>query len=273
MTAVLDLPTELLFAVLSVLGAIDLQSLIVAQGTCRSLRDIAQDILRSDTVQRNQWANVPDCPPRIHPLLETNFSCLFNTARCFTPAEKQKLIYLTLAGDYLRPFRRLPWARNDVSRDTYLRPEASWRTLSITAGQLPITHLDVVKNFSAGSDDFVEYYQTELPATGLNMGHLYDVLLSRDATFGRYTGSWELLLGRRLRSFDVLHEYECFITSDEDLVISNSESRQAAILFVRGSAECDDLQAGELGKEDWRPTPLGKCCPRLLPWQGPKLER
>lgn len=196
--------------------------------------------------------------------------------------------FLSLSGDVTRPFRRLPWAAaptcgngNDGSivpvRDAYLRPGASWRGLSVTfARGPPITRLEVVKSYS--SEDFnedgrdhVQHLLVDLSTSGgfLTMGLLYDLLLCGGvvgdesvATFGSETGAWDLLLGRRLRSWDLLVEYECFIPDDDELVDSGPEAQGSAILYVRGgTVEVDDqdrrFEEPEDDDVEWVPHILG----------------
>lgn len=82
---------------------------------------------------------------------------------------------------------------------------------------VPVTRLEVVKvysfeGFRARERDYVQFLEVEveLPGGGrgfLTIGGLYDLLLcgsrvtdDKAVTFGGETGSWELLLGARLRS-------------------------------------------------------------------------
>lgn len=202
---------------------------------------------------------------------------------------------LTLDGDYNRPFRRLLWSKGTTRRECYLRAEASWRQLSITCGGgPPITHLDIVKSYS--SEDFnedgrdhIQYLQADFGAYTpdhivhpMTMGDLYNLLLcggrvgdAGAVTFGDETGSWELLVGSRLRSYDTLFEYECFIPSDDALVDRGPEADQSAILYVRGgTVELDDqdrrfAEPEDEGSGGWTPEIFGQT-PKLLPWQGPE---
>ncbi|KAI0388121.1 hypothetical protein F5Y04DRAFT_18048 [Hypomontagnella monticulosa] len=266
MANLLKLPNEILLAILEVLAAVDLQSLLTAQRTNRRLFALVQDVLYHT---QNILAAHPEADTgevKINPLWKTKFNGLFNTTDCFTKAEKRKQAFLTLNGDYTLPFRRLPWAQVESKCDAYFRPEASWRDISLTFGQAPITHLDVVKSYSAAEGDSVYYYQVDLPPSGMTMGLFYEVLLSDKATFGRETGSWELIVGRRLRSFDVLSEYECFIPDDRDLVDSGKEAHQAAILYVRGGPP-NRFTSVKPAEVSWIAGSQTK--QRLLPWQGP----
>lgn len=139
-------------------------------------------------------------------------------------------------------------------REAYLRPGASWRDVSVTFGRAPpITRLEIIKSYSSEDlneegRDHVQWLLVDLAppsskASGgcLTMGLLYDLLLcggrvgdDSAATFGGETGAWDLLLGKRLRSYDLLVEYECFIHNDEELVDSGPEAEGSAILYVRG---------------------------------------
>lgn len=222
----------------------------------------------------------------MNPVLLHDFAPLFTTSACFTPAERRRSPwFLSLDGDVARPFRRLPWAaaaeRGDPAprRESYLGPGASWRGLSVTlARRAPVTRLEVVKSYSSETfnedgRDHVQHLLVDLsaPAAGgfLTMGVLYDLLLcgggvgdGSAATFGGETGAWDLLVGRRLRSFDLLAEYECFIPDDEELVDSGPEAEGSAILYVRGgTVEVDDQDRRFEEPEDddvgWVPQMLG----------------
>ena len=236
----------------------------------------------------------------VNPVLLHDFRPLFSSAACFTPAERSRMRwFLSLSGDVTRPFRRLPWARgggggggegegegegeggqgNAAPRDAYLRPGASWRGLSVTLARgPPVTRLEVVKSYSSedfneGGRDHVQHLLVDLCAPGagfLTMGLLYDLLLcgggvgdDSAATFGGETGAWDLLPGRRLRSYDLLAEYECFIADDEGLVDSGPGAEGSAILYVRGgTVEVDDQDRRFEDPEDdgcagWVPEMLG----------------
>ncbi|KAK6957973.1 hypothetical protein Daesc_000765 [Daldinia eschscholtzii] len=267
MAILMDLPNEILISILDILSAVELQPVIILQLINRRLRALAKDILY-DT-QRISNSNDDDDAEstQINPLWRTKFKGLFDTSDCFTDAEKKKMAYLTLNGDYTLPFRRLPWAQTESERDAYLRPGASWREISLTFGRAPITHLDVVKSYSASDGDAVDYYQVDLPSSGMTMGLLYDVLLCDKATFGHETGSWELIVGRRLLSFDVLFEYECFIPDDRDMVDIGKEARQAAVLYVRGGPVSRKFTPEIVEDNSW--VINSQMDQRLLPWQGP----
>lgn len=196
-------------------------------------------------------------------------------------------------------------------REVYLRPGASWRGISVTLARgPPITRLEIVKSYSSEDlneegRDHVEHLLVDLspsspptPATSssssggdsndngsgfLTMGLLYDLLLthggvgdSSAATFGAETGAWDLLLGRRLRSYALLVEYECFIPDDEELVDLCPEAEGSAILYVRGGttvelADQDRRFEGDDDEDDdgggagrWVPEMLG-ARPKIRP--------
>ncbi|KAK2610285.1 hypothetical protein N8I77_003732 [Diaporthe amygdali] len=275
-----DLPTETRILVLEHLSRIDLRSFLT---TCRTFRLLAQEILSHppgppwNARIDSQGPGFPSPAALIHAVLAQDFGPLLSSTACFTAAERRRMRwFLSLNGDVTRPFRRLPWAPDAALRAVYLHPGASWRDISVTfAGGPPVTHLEVIKSYS--SEDFnedgrdhVEHLSVDLSTTGfLTMGLLYDLLLcggsvgdESAATFGRETGSWELLLGRRLRSYDLLVEYECFIPDDDELVDSGSEAARSAILYVRGgTVEVDDQdrQFAETEDDDieWEPEMLG----------------
>ncbi|KAI1807557.1 hypothetical protein F4811DRAFT_443214 [Daldinia bambusicola] len=267
MATLMDLPNEILISIFDIVSVIDLQSAILLQLINRRLHALVKDILFDTQKISNRNGGDGDAEgTKINPFWRTKFKTLINTSDCFTDAERTRMAYLTLDGDYTLPFRRLPWAQTESERDAYLRPGATWREISLTFGRAPIIHLDVVKSFFAQGGDVVDYYQVDLPPSGMTMGLFYDVLLSDKATYGHETGSWELIVGRRLRSFDVLSEYECFISDDRDLVDFGKEARQAAILYVRG-APVSRKSTPETVKDSW--VLNSKTDRRLLPWQGP----
>ncbi|ROW07256.1 hypothetical protein VMCG_03801 [Cytospora schulzeri] len=289
MACLTDLPAEILLPVLAHLSIIDLPTFLRSQSTCRIFHLLAQDILSKPPVPI--WPIVlteencmdPFCSP--HPILVRKFKALLSSASCFTRAERESVRwFLSLNGDVTRPFRRLPWAGDAHARAAYLRPGASWRHLSVTFGRSPpVTRVGIVKDYSSGDlnnedgRDHVQYLEVGVPAGGfLTMGLLYDLLLcggavgdGRAATLGVETGSWELLLGARLRSYDLLLEYECFVRDDEDLVDDGPDAAQSAILLVRGGTvegADQDRRFGELEEDEveWVPEILGDV-PKIRP--------
>ncbi|ROV95594.1 hypothetical protein VSDG_05307 [Cytospora chrysosperma] len=294
MGCITDLPPELLFRILVHLSIDHLSTFLNCQATCTTFRLLAQDVLSHPPAPApaSTWPaarsaeGVDDSRtgPRPRPssspnlLLARNFSPLLSSSNCFTQSERDSVRwFLTLNGDVARPFRRLPWAHDARARERYLRPGASWRGLGVTFGAgPPVTRLDIVKNYSSedlneDGRDHVQHLQVDMPAPRgfLTMGLLYDLLLcggavgdERAATFGGETGSWELLLGARLRSHDLLLEYECFVKDDEDLVDRGLDAAQSAILLVRGGTvdgADQDRRFGELEDDDveWVPQILG----------------
>ncbi|KAI0194891.1 hypothetical protein EV127DRAFT_383311 [Xylaria flabelliformis] len=205
-----DLPNEILILILKFLGAIDLQSTLLAQRVSRRFQGVIQDVILysasnsrvnscSESSTGISWVD-------INPLLQAKFRGLFDSADCFTEAERARYWALTLDGDSTLPFKRLPWAADSplASRDAFLRSEASWRRLSPTFGTAPpIRHLDVVKSFEGDYGSPVAYFQVDIPHPGLSMGLLYDILLCEEALYGPDTGSWQLLVGKYMKSFDV----------------------------------------------------------------------
>ncbi|KAI1379658.1 hypothetical protein F4677DRAFT_338520 [Hypoxylon crocopeplum] len=266
MAGLLSLPNEILIAILEALATVDLKALITSQLTNRRFNALVQDAIYNIQNISTAYYEDDDDEIRIHPLWRTTFKGLFNTADCFTVMEKRRMAFLSLNGDYTLPFYRLPWAQKESKRNAYLRPGASWRNISLTFGGPPIKHLDVVKSYSAPEGDSVEYYQLDLASSGMTMGLFYDVLLCENATYGSETGSWELILRRRLRSYDVLSEYECFIPDDRDLVDFGEEARQAAVLYVRGGPVNPYSPYG-LEDDSW--IAKNRTKQHLLPWQGP----
>ncbi|KAI1073884.1 hypothetical protein F5B20DRAFT_565386 [Whalleya microplaca] len=270
MANILVLPNEILITILEYLGFIDLQSLIISQLISRRLHELVPIVISNIQKYVIDYIKDADEELRIHPLLRAKFKPLFNSAECFTEAEKRQFAILSLHGDYTLPFRRLPWAHSKNDRDAFLRADATWHNISLTFDQPPITHLDVVKTYSTCGNGLVDYYQVELPPSGLTMGIFYELLLCEDATYGFETVGWELLLGLKLRSYDVLFEYEGFIPDDPELVISGQEARQAAVLYVMGKNNPNSIEYGaNVNVNDWILNAGGQSKARLLPWQGP----
>ncbi|ROW15690.1 hypothetical protein VPNG_02194 [Cytospora leucostoma] len=290
MARLTDLPTEILLPILEHLSLVSIPTFLTSQATCRIFRSIVRDIIARPPAPI--WTHLlPDddeeidedyyeefLSPLAHPFLLMRFITLFQSSSSFTQEERRAISwFLTLDGDVTRPFRRLPWARGARSREKYLRGGASWRGLSVTFHLgLPVTRVEIIKSYS--SEDFnedgrdhVQYLQVDdMPAPGfLTMGLLYDLLLCGGAvgdddaaTFGGETGSWELVVGARLRDYDLLLEYECFILDDEDLVDTGPSAAQSAILYVRGGTvdgHDQDRRFGELEDDEveWVPELLG----------------
>lgn len=283
------LPTEVILVILEFLAAVNLKTFLRLQATSKRLRLLVHDVLSGPTSQRRVGHKATVLSnPQVQALFKRYFGPLFRSADCFTPSERGRTLFLTLDGDHTRPFRCLPWATHIEARRCFLGPGASWRSISVTFGSgSPITHLDIVKTYSGDEyndegRDHVQYLQVDLSASGhtgyLTMGLLYDLLLCggrvgdiNAATFGGETGSWELLLGKRLVSYDVLYDFECFIASDEELVDSSSHAAQAAILYVQGGTVDVHHQGRAEETDDWEPQVLGQL-PKLLAWQGPEPD-
>ncbi|KAK7732298.1 hypothetical protein SLS53_008589 [Cytospora paraplurivora] len=291
MICLTDLPLEILIPILEHLSLVDISTFLTSQATCSIFQSIVRDIIArpppptwtrlltkddGEVIDEDYYENF--LPPEAHPFLTTRFTTLLQSSTCFTADERRATSwFLTLNGDVARPFRRLPWAGDARKREKYLRGGACWRHLGVTFPLgLPITRVEIIKSYS--SEDFnedgrdhVQYLQVDdMPAPGfLTMGLLYDLLLcggavgdDKAATFGGETGSWELVLGARLRDYDLLLEYECFILDDEDLVDTGPNAAQSAILYVRGGTVVghdQDRRFGELEDDEvqWVPEPLG----------------
>jgi hypothetical protein len=330
-----DLPTETLLLILQFLSGIDLQTLLLAQRVSRKFREVIHDVISYEgrrltncyngayeifSSSKDENSSGGDgCRQKavINPFLQKRFKGLFSSADCFTKDERARYWVLTLDGDYTLPFRRLPWVSDpapdmdpgiittstinesknmrDSRAAAFLRPDASWRTLSPTFGSSSpfsscesprssniIRRLDVVKDFDTETGCPVSYSQVALPPSGLTMEMLYDVLLCEEATYGRETGSWELLVGKALKSFDVLYRWGCFIIDEPGESSLVAEVLDAAILYVRGGEGCsggitrhhDNVAATGLDgdKKVWTPRKIGAERPEFLPWQGPLID-
>ncbi|KAK5636578.1 hypothetical protein RRF57_012290 [Xylaria bambusicola] len=267
-----DLPAETLILILRLLGAMDLQTTILAQRVSRRFRDVIQDAVpRSPSPGATQYySENARSKGEINPFLQDKFNGLFNSADCFTEAECRRYRVLTLDGDATLPFPRLPWVVG-ASRDVFLRPEASWRGLSPTFGVAPHTrYLDIVKNCENEFDSPVFYFQVELPESGLSMGLLYDILVCEETLYAHWTGSWQLLVGKSLKRFDVLYRWGCFIINEPGESQLVSETADGAILLVRGGPPS---RLPQLGRDAWVPERLMKNAkPKFFPWRGPCVD-
>ncbi|KAI0517249.1 hypothetical protein F5B22DRAFT_603856 [Xylaria bambusicola] len=270
MAVLQDLPTETLILILRFLGAIDLQATILAQRVSKRFRDIIQDaVLRSASPIATQlYPGNPWSQEEINPLLQAKFKGLFDSVYSSTEVERYRYRVLALDRDATLLFWRVLWAAG-VSREAYLRPEASWRGLSPTFGVAPrIRHLDIVKHFLREEGPPVSYLQVELPESGLSMGLLHDILLCEETLYGHDMRSWQLLVGQSLKSFDVLYRWGCFIIElyEPELV---TETADGALLFVRGGYRSKETQLGRNERVSRR---LMNAKPKFLPWQGPFID-
>ncbi|KAI8961406.1 hypothetical protein F5Y11DRAFT_228928 [Daldinia sp. FL1419] len=294
-----SLPPESLSVVLEFLAEEDLISLILAQRVCKRFQATIDRILFQLPLRkaRKGTGHIGVCP-----LLLNEFGQLFiHGKREFSSDEGWNTGI---------PFRRLPWAiKRQVEGATvraaamidspYLRPEASWRRISVTFGNGPgVRTVDVVKVLTVYGGTSMEYKQLDIPSPSagvsevdssnaedgeegiLTMGLLYDLLASGEGHMGYVTTGWQFLPGSRLGSYnewqklriksrypDVKRIKELFVKDDS-----------SAVLFVTGHRGCTTgarMRKKEIYEEDrvWEPVPLGGIPIKMRPWQSPARER
>ncbi|CAJ2504059.1 Uu.00g114530.m01.CDS01 [Anthostomella pinea] len=266
MTRLLDLPPETLINTLKFLAEVDFSCLIRAQLTCQAF----QSIIRNIVFGRGAASGSPS----VHSLLRSKFRGLFDS-------KDWKGLTSPYDGDPRTRFRQLPWAATDSTRAPWLRPDASWRQLSVTALRLPITHLDLLKASSSWGRTSLHYAQVELPPQGLTMGLFYDLLLS-GASCGGDISSWQLVLGKKLESYDEwqrMNNRGLYGPSDNQLrslFVEDGSSKQSAIFFTSSSSGCVlpswSLEELEAQAQLWQPRIIGDHPPKCLPWQGTSLK-
>ena len=98
MAVLQDLPTETLILILRFLGAIDLQTTILAQRASRKFRDVIQDTALHSPYLTVACSEAVLSKVIINPLLRVKFNGLFDSADCFTAAERARYWVLTLDG-------------------------------------------------------------------------------------------------------------------------------------------------------------------------------
>ncbi|KAK6954043.1 hypothetical protein Daesc_004005 [Daldinia eschscholtzii] len=140
-----SLPPETLSLVLEFLADEDLTTLILAQRVCKSFQASIERILFQQPLGK-EWNRTG--PTGVCPLLLSKFKDLFEHEK------EQRGSNEGWSTDLA--FRRLPWAAGrskgaevkevEMRDSPYLRPEASWRRLSVTFGAGPgVRSVDVVK--------------------------------------------------------------------------------------------------------------------------------
>ncbi|KAI0385881.1 hypothetical protein F5Y04DRAFT_159118 [Hypomontagnella monticulosa] len=292
-----SLPPEILSHTLEFLPQENLASLITARQVCKRFQAAIDYILFH---RASSAADSDDGIPVINPLFLRHFSNIFDRAGSVRVVEGSET---RRAKDPGRPFRRLPWAagptvearvsQSKMQRSPFLRPEASWRRLSVTYGAGPaIRRVDVVKLFTTYGGRNVTYSQLEIPPLSenegsegvLTMGLLYDLMVSRQGGMTASTTGWKLLPGRRFRSFDTWLRARSqsrypSLQRITDLFVEDAESRDSAVLFITAQRGCRSAPRKpdiDEGLEIWKPEAIGGIPVVLHQWQGctlPPLER
>ena len=251
MPSIVELPTETLSQILQFLGHMDLRTLVRLQRTCRIFRSIIQNILNNPQAVTTN--------PEINVMINRKFKGLFKSMDCLSRTEWRRA--MGRLPDPELPFKRVPWARKPI-RDRYLREEASWRSLSVTWGSLPITQLEVVKGFERRGGTTYEYLRAEIPPYGLTMGIYYDLLLSKECHYGDNTIDWELILGKRLDREMAMNYSHVTVRSQSEFMRLFIEAPQSAVLVVKGFQGCCPPRFIKRREGVWRPRPIAEKPPK-----------
>ncbi|KAF2682658.1 hypothetical protein K458DRAFT_432632 [Lentithecium fluviatile CBS 122367] len=207
MTALTELPTELLRVILLHLAYNNFPSLFAARRCCRVLEANVTDIVNK---------SLPAHGLAIHNFLQTHFAPLLDSLTA------EKVTYLHDA-DAIAPLRELPWSWDPETRARFLRFEASWRHLPLASPsgtiirRLQVVRIewksyrdsqyprgqDVMHVPEDGNEDEMVYEQPG----GVTIGNLYNVLVSQSwygcAFRTNPLGTeWKVLFGKRVDNTD-----------------------------------------------------------------------
>ncbi|KAI0147931.1 hypothetical protein F4776DRAFT_289376 [Hypoxylon sp. NC0597] len=281
-----NLPSETLSLILEFLADEDLATLLLAQRVCTRFKDTIGRILK-----RQHTAN----HTATSPFLQHQFHILFNAELSVPKGGSARM-----SPDPELLFHKLPWVasrrRNkkqaeaengDMKGSPHLRPEASWRRLSVAwaIGGPDIKNLDVTKFIVVYGGTSGQYAQLDIPPGPggeegvLTMGLLYDLLASQIGHLGRITRSWEFIPRKRLESYDDWMRLRNVIPyPDKDAIMDLLvEDKASALLFVTGFRGCTGVPMRRRygGKDEdekvWEPSAMGDAPVVLSPWQGPVL--
>ncbi|KAI1461857.1 hypothetical protein F4805DRAFT_453094 [Annulohypoxylon moriforme] len=320
------LPSETLSLILEFLADQDLGTLLLAQRVCKRFQASIQHILvhhsSSKQYTANSDSNHDSALTAMNPLLRDHFASIVDTTTVpASPPRSKHPGMETCFPDEV--FYNLPWAgggknksrrdekgrfkketrtiptNGDMRENPHLRPDASWRRLSVTWGMDPgIKRVDVLKCMTVYGGTGMKYEQLEIPSLEpsggdvdmnggegkqeegvLTMGLLYDLMASGQGHMGNYvTRHWRLMFGCRLSCYDdLLKVSQRSRYPTEDMIMSNIvRDEGSAVLYVRAHRGCTvssymGLRIGEENKDDlnWEPEALGGLPIVLLQWQGP----
>lgn len=229
MSSILDIPPELLNSIFEYLGTADLVSLLKSQRVCRRFQSASRHAL-------HYLATHPTATEAVlsNAVIQKRFSWILN----YTP--KGTGAYY---GDCPESaFRKLPWAMNPVTRAQYLRPEASWRSLSVTWGSLPVKQLEIINLGRGYRRANLDYFYIDVPVSGLTLGAYYDLLLSNNNHYVSDLARWRLMIGVRLSAYDALRELNTgrYISRDQviGILVADAQASQAAVLFAESLFTC-----------------------------------
>ncbi|KAI2473594.1 hypothetical protein F4781DRAFT_379553 [Annulohypoxylon bovei var. microspora] len=307
-----QLPCETLSLILEFLADEDLAALLIAQRVCKRFRAAIEHILTHYSLSTHQTACLG--LDSINPVFWRPFGGIICTV-----AERREGRLENRWGQ----FRNLPWVKGsctgkgegegerggegegegmekvvrnkDMRGNPYLRPDASWRRLSMTWGVNPgIRRLDVVKTLTVYGGTSMTYKQLEIPphppSDGdgggggeagegvLTMGLFYDLMASGEGGLGRSTMGWRLLPGRRLSSYDgwLGLKARSQYPSGDAVMSLFVDDPASAVLYVTGHRGCTmNFMMCKKGKDEdegekiWEPHAIGGIPVVLRPWQGP----
>ncbi|KAI1107963.1 hypothetical protein F4804DRAFT_296442 [Jackrogersella minutella] len=274
-----SLPPETLTVTLEFLADEDLATLLLAQRVCKRFQAIIEQILLMQNKQHDAKPGGASRTMSIHPLIHRHFHSILKAE---IPKHKKGLAIGP--SEPSGRFRRLPWAigdgdgvkRKHMRGNPHLRPEASWRRLSV--GCPAIRSLDVVKVLTVYGGTSMSFEQLDLaPAGGfLTMGLFYDLMASGAGHKGHTTTEWQLLPGRRFKGYDdwlALRRRGTY-PSRADVMRLFEEDLTSAVLFVAAHRGCTDGWRRGNGvevEEDekiWQPEAIGGVPVVLHRWQG-----
>ncbi|KAI1088332.1 hypothetical protein F5B19DRAFT_429888 [Rostrohypoxylon terebratum] len=295
-----NLPTETLSLILKCLADEDLATLLIAQRVCKRFHAIIQHILEHHSSDK-EYLPQADASQAVNPLLWQHFSHILDTLEVSLASGRQG----RAVTDINLPFYELPWVRRrtpvdeegrrprprnrDVRGIPHLRPEASWRRLSLTWGMDPgIKRLDIVHWSVAHGGTGLSYTQLEIPSTAtadgkgggdgvLTMGLFYDLMTSGVRHKARLTKGWQLMLGCRLGNYDnwkKMRSRSQYPTRGaiKSLLVPEEGS---AVLYAPKYRSCiqssTHLRKESENEDDlaWDPKPIGGLPIVSRPWQGP----
>ncbi|XDG06951.1 hypothetical protein ABKA04_006566 [Annulohypoxylon sp. FPYF3050] len=302
------LPTETLSLILEFLADEDLATLLVAQRVCKRFQAAIQHILEHYSAE-TEYTGQRDAAEAVHPLLWQHFSQIIDTVAADSDSSRR-------ITDINTPFYRLPWVKRRTPADAegegeerrgertgprnrhvrgipHLRPEASWRRLSLTWGIDPgIKRLDIVHKLTVYRGTGLDYAQLEIPSMAtsggegegegegegmLTMGLFYDLMASGVGHMGGATMNWQLLVGCRLSSYDnwcMMRSRNPYPKNDAitNLFVPEEGS---AVLYVTGFRGCTmggiflRKKTEDVDDLVWDPKAIGGLPIVSCPWQGP----
>jgi hypothetical protein len=258
MPSIREIPIEILTSIFEYLGATDLISLLVSQRVCRQFRSVSQHALQRLVAATEKVASNTTIQERFSSILDYSTSNIHSYhSDCPESA-----------------FRKLPWAQDAHTRAPCICPDSSWRSLSVTWGSLPITHLEIIKMCTIFGPTRLDHYYVDVPASGLTLGAVYDLILSSEC-YESDTAKWELMVGKWLTVYDDFHQLrvngsDSDIPKDDvmEILVADGQASRAAVLFIEGFRDCTGPDYTR-HSDQWAPKIMGQETLKCLRWQGP----